>query len=161
MIQLLTVAITGHRPNKLGGDYDLVQPKTLAIKARIIDVLKEVGAEYLITGMALGIDTLFANIAIELRLPFTAAIPFRGQESMWPSKSQRKYDEILSKATEIVYISGGGYSPHKMQVRNEWMVDNSRILISVWDGTSGGTANCVRYADSKGVRSINIDPKEF
>jgi uncharacterized phage-like protein YoqJ len=33
-----------------------------------------------------------------------------------------------------------------LQKRNEWMVDHCDLLIAVWDGSEGGTANCVRYA---------------
>ena len=33
-----------------------------------------------------------------------------------------------------------------MQKRNEWIVDNSLRLLALWDGSKGGTANCVTYA---------------
>jgi hypothetical protein len=38
------------------------------------------------------------------------------------------------------------------------MVDNSDLLIAVWDGSSGGTSNCVSYATIKGKQIIRIDP---
>jgi uncharacterized phage-like protein YoqJ len=39
-------------------------------------------------------------------------------------------------------ISRGGYEPWKMQVRNEWMIDRCDVLLALWDGSRGGTANC-------------------
>jgi hypothetical protein len=39
--------------------------------------------------------------------------------------------------------------------------DNCDILIAVWDGTSGGTGNSVKYAVSKNKIIYYIDPKEF
>jgi len=48
-----------------------------------------------------------------------------------------------------------------MNERNIWMVDNCDFLISVWDGTSGGTKNCVDYAISKKKDIIRIDPKNM
>ncbi|MNP85294.1 hypothetical protein D3C76_1849670 [compost metagenome] len=48
-----------------------------------------------------------------------------------------------------------------MQKRNEWMVDNSKFIISVWDGTKGGTGNCVKYAENKNKHISNINPKEI
>jgi uncharacterized phage-like protein YoqJ len=163
----MKIAITGHRPNKLGNDYDLKSELVEAIKHNILKILKDRGIIYydipcshvghtLITGMALGIDTLFAKIAIEYKIPFIAAIPFKGQESMWPIKSAVLYHILLTKAKEIVIVSEGGYSVTKMQLRNEWMVDNCDLLIAIWDGSAGGTANCIKYAkDKKEIIYIN------
>jgi uncharacterized phage-like protein YoqJ len=48
-----------------------------------------------------------------------------------------------------------------MQDRNIWMVDHCDALIAVWDGTSGGTANCVRYAQKVGKPIVFIDPYDL
>jgi uncharacterized phage-like protein YoqJ len=48
-----------------------------------------------------------------------------------------------------------------MQKRNEYMVDNSDIVIAVWDGSKGGTYNCVKYAEKLGKKIIVINPKEI
>jgi uncharacterized phage-like protein YoqJ len=45
-----------------------------------------------------------------------------------------------------------------MQARNEWMVDNSNAMIAVWDGSPGGTANTVKYAQAKERPVLVIDP---
>ena len=34
-----------------------------------------------------------------------------------------------------------------------WMVDHTDLLIAVWDGGPGGTANTIRYARSNGFPS--------
>lgn len=39
------------------------------------------------------------------------------------------------------------------------MVDNSDFVIAVWDGTKGGTANCVRYAKKLNKELVAINPK--
>ena len=49
-----------------------------------------------------------------------------------------------SKKVEI--ISTGDYSLEKIQTKNEWMVDNSDILVGVWDGSNGEIGNCIKYA---------------
>jgi uncharacterized phage-like protein YoqJ len=184
----MKIAITGHRPNKLGNDYDLTSPLILSIKKEIIDNLKAVRYAFpnltLITGMALGIDTLFAQIAIDLNIPFIAAIPFIGQETKWNDKTRQEYHNLLNKSYNIMIVDRGydvtypaylerrnmliidkqlhnQYSPAKMQQRNIWMVDNCDILIAVWDGSSGGTANCVKYAESVNKQIIRINPKEL
>lgn len=142
------VAVTGHRPNKLGGyKPNPVQDRVRASIRKCILAYKEAYPDLvMITGMALGVDQWVAEICIDLGVPFWAAIPFAGQELAWPKPSQDHYRKLLAKAAEVTVVCEGGYELYKMQVRNEWMVDRCRELMAVWDGTQGGTGNCVNYA---------------
>jgi uncharacterized phage-like protein YoqJ len=45
-----------------------------------------------------------------------------------------------------VLVSPGGYAAHKMHVRNKWMVNKCNKVLALWDGSKGGTGNCVSYA---------------
>ena len=166
----MKIAITGHRPSKLGGDYDLTSKLLQDIKIQILWELHLLAPDYvlnkhfftLITGMALGIDTLFAKIAIEGEIPFIAAIPCKQQYKKWAQKSRELWMDITDhKLCDKYYVSEEVYTHDCMQKRNEWMVDNCDILIAVWDGTSGGTANCVEYAKSKGKQIIFISPNDL
>jgi uncharacterized phage-like protein YoqJ len=42
--------------------------------------------------------------------------------------------------------------------RNEWMIDHANVVVAVWDGTSGGTANAVKYAKKIKRPVWRIDP---
>lgn len=156
----MTIAVTGHRPHKLGNDYELESPLLSTIGKMIKGIIMINNGTTLISGMALGIDTLFAEIAIDLDLPLIAAIPFKGQELHWPPHSQERYHRILNypKCTKKI-VSAGGYAGYKMNVRNMWMVNQlgTGLLIAVWDGSAGGTRNCVAYAAGR-VNIIRIDP---
>lgn len=147
------IAATGHRPRKLGG-YDEAIYHLLVLLA--VEYLKDQKPDKTISGMALGWDQAFTEASISLGIPFIAAVPFKGQEKMWPGESQKFYYSLLKKANEIVYVSDGEYSPKLMQVRNEWMVDHSDKICALWDGTYGGTANCVRYATKVGKPIDNL-----
>jgi uncharacterized phage-like protein YoqJ len=46
-----------------------------------------------------------------------------------------------------------------MQKRNEWMTDNSKYIIAVWDGTKGGTGNCVNYGKKVNKLITSLHPK--
>ena len=48
-----------------------------------------------------------------------------------------------------------------MQKRNEYMVDKCDILLAVWDGSAGGTNNCVKYARKLDKEIIIIDPRKI
>jgi len=154
----MIVAFTGHRPNKLGG-YKLPNPTYLHVCQQIDKTLRELKPDKVISGMALGVDSWAANIAHKLGIPFIAAIPFEGQEKAWPQASQNTYHVLLKLASEIVIVCPGGYAVNKMQTRNVWMTDRCDKLIAIWDGTSGGTGNCVEYAKSIGKEIIRINPQ--
>lgn len=145
----MIVAFTGHRPDKLGG-YGAHNPVRDRVKAALADTLTRLldprQTNLAISGMALGFDQWAAEVCLDLRIPFIAAIPFAGQASAWPLESQRHYADLLRRALNTHVVCDGGYAAWKMSRRNEWMVDKSEHLIAAWDGTSGGTANCVAYA---------------
>lgn len=156
------VAFAGHRPDKLPNKetgYNLPNPTYIHICQQLEKTLLELKPDKAISGMALGVDSYAANVCIKLGIPFIAAIPFIGQEKMWPDKSKKAYHALLSKAAEKVIVCEGAYAPYKMQIRNEWMVNNADILIGVWDGSKGGTGNCIEYAKSIGKKIIIIDPR--
>lgn len=169
--KLTTVAFTGHRPsNQNIGGYDESTPRIQAIKKRLfeeIDLSARTGFDRFISGMAIGVDVWAAEIVLSLRddakypIKLICAIPFDGQDSAWPDESKKRWKSILDRADGKYYVCEPGYAPWKMQKRNQWMVDNSNLLIAVWDGSPGGTGNCVKYAKSKNSNIIQIDPSKL
>jgi uncharacterized phage-like protein YoqJ len=157
----MTIAVTGHRPDKLGREWDMKGPISQKIYTELDRLVQQLRPTKMITGMALGVDILFANVAFNRKIPFVAAIPCLNQEKKWSESQQKLYWRILNDPLcSVHYVSIKPYSPSCMQKRNEWMVDNCQVLISIWDGSPGGTANCVMYAvDRVDVRRIN--PKEL
>ena len=153
----MIVAFTGHRPDKLGG-YKLPNDTYIKVCQKIDEALTELKPEKVITGMALGVDQWAAAVAYRKKIPFLAASPFENQECKWPEASQKAYRLLRRLAAEEVIVCPGGYEASKMQTRNEWMVDHCDLLIAVWNGTKGGTANCVQYAQSVARQILFINP---
>jgi uncharacterized phage-like protein YoqJ len=147
------VAGTGHRPNKLGGYNQSVNHRLVSLA---LEILTEIKPDHVISGMAQGWDQALARAATELGIPWTAAVPFFGQESAWPKAAQRRYFDLLNSAADTVIVCQGGYSPEKMQRRNEWMVDRADKVLALWDGSRGGTGNCILYAERKRTPIINV-----
>lgn len=153
----MIVAFTGHRPQKLGG-FKIPNPTYVNICQKIETELTNLKPSKVISGMALGIDQWAAFIAFKLKIPFDAAIPFLGQEKAWPKESQKIYHLLLKQAANQIIVSPGDYSAAKMQIRNEWMVKNCDTLIAIYDGSEGGTGNCIKYAQFIKKPIIFIDP---
>lgn len=147
------IAATGHRPNKLGGYGEAAADRLFRLAKWY---LNDTMPDRVISGMALGWDQAFARAAAHLRIPFTAAVPFRGQDGTWPPASRAAYSTLLALADAVVVVSDGGYSGRKMMLRNQWMVDNCDVLCAVWDGSAGGTSACVGYAKRAGRVVDNI-----
>ena len=140
----MIVCGTGHRPDKLGGYSDEVLERAIAVAEESI-----VGYDTVISGMALGWDTALAIAAVNKGIPFIAAVPFLGYEARWSADSQNIFNNLLDLASKVVIVCDGDYGVWKLQKRNEWMVDNSDVVLALWDGSSGGTSNCIRYATKK------------
>jgi uncharacterized phage-like protein YoqJ len=163
-MSLFHLAITGHRPDKLGG----YAPNHLAtaVYARMREVIELTLQQYpgliLITGGALGTDQEAAKQAIQLGIPFWLYAPCYNQDSKWPQSSRIEYKTIIDKASKIKYIFEGEYpGAWCMQQRNEQMVNDSDGVLAIWDGSSGGTHNCVTYARKMNKRTYTIDPNLY
>lgn len=55
-------------------------------------------------------------------------------------------------------VSDEEYKPWLMQKRNEFMVDRVDTVLAVWDGSDGGTGNCVKYAKKIGKHMLRLLP---
>jgi len=158
----MKVCVTGHRPNKLWG-YDLNNKHWQELKQVFKDYLIQHSVSEAYSGMALGVDTVFALAVLELKqegfpIKLYCAIPCLKQEKMWPQSSQDLYHTILEKADRKFLVTKDTYKPYLMQVRNQFMVNHSDRVLAVWDGTSGGTKNCVTYAKQKEIPVDRIYP---
>ena len=146
------VCFTGHRPEKLK------QPESVIVKA-LETAIKEAiadGKNVFISGMARGVDIWAAEIVLRLRnegqnLKLICASPYEGFERGWSHDWQQRYNAVLRSA-DLVRFIGPGYSRACFQIRNEWMVDHSALVIAVFNGQPGGTKNTIDYARQKGIR---------
>lgn len=157
----MKMTICGHRPPKLGG-YSENPTKAWAMKA-IDEVLINHQPSLVYTGMALGVDQWVAELCILNDIKFVAALPSKSMGNKWPPHAVQKYEELLKKASHVHIVHDTtSYWPEQMQDRNIWMVDNSDMVVSIWDGSKGGTANCVGYAKMVKKNYLNIPvPDQF
>lgn len=138
----MILTCTGHRAPL--GSYDR---EPLIPIAR--DALIRLKPDVVLSGMALGWDQAVATAALDLGITVHAYVPFHGQADKWPKRACEDYSMLLQKCAKIIVVSPGGYAPEKMQIRNEAMVDACDRVLALWDGSAGGTGNCVRYAEKR------------
>ena len=155
----MILGITGHRPQKIGGYGE--NP----LRAKVRDAMRQffvrTKPSLILSGMALGVDQWACELALSLHIPYSAYVPFAGQEELWPRDQRAFYNVLLRNAKETIFVSNPGYSVWKMQKRNERIVDDCSHLLAVFDNSDGGTANCVSYAERVHRDITIIDPREL
>lgn len=187
----ITIAFTGHRPsNKNTGGYDVTSYKNKLISFIAYDIILNtvlINDKYrkinFIVGGALGFDQLMFDVCFLLKqlsyqlgiaVNIEIAIPYKNQPLKWFNTKdiERYYDQLRVADTVTLVdtikeydrdkrVAYGEHSPYKLQIRNEYMCDKADIVISLWDGSPGGTRNCIKYANKIGIKPININPSKI
>ena len=111
--------------------------------------------------MALGVDLDFAEIVLKLKkkYPITlgCALPCKNQIYKWNCQDQMRYSIILECADRKI-ITSFFYTKGCMLERNRYMVDQSDIVIAVFNGIKrGGTWYTLNYAQKENKQIELID----
>lgn len=118
------------------------------------------GYRYFLNGMACGFDLLAAEEVVKLKklhtdIKLVAVIPFEAQDYKYPAAERTLYKEILGIVAEKIIVSES-YRPDCYHKRNDYLVANSSVLISFYNGNGKGTAYTVKQALKNGLRVINL-----
>ncbi|MGI6013808.1 MAG: SLOG family protein [Oscillospiraceae bacterium] len=172
MIYLLsketTCCFTGHRVSRLPWRNNESDPRCIQLKNTLYDAVEAVyhsGIRHYICGMATGSDLFFCEAVIALRsahpgITLEAAIPCPEQAQRWPESLQKRYLSLLSQCDFYTLVSKQ-YTADCMLRRNHYMVDQSSVLIAVYNGTANprsGTCSTLLYAIRQGTEIIEITP---
>ncbi len=150
-----TIAATGHRPHKLGRDTAIASSRLQSFAEEQIILFPH--KTTIISGLALGWDQAIAFAAVSLGYPLICAIPHANQPLHWPARDCIAWRYLKSKAREWHVIDPSPqYNPASYQLRNIWMVDRADSILALWNGSPGGTANCIAYAKSKNKPIKNL-----
>ena len=164
---------TGHRPDKLNNvwsafsdknDYILKAFKYFLWKTIECKVKQGIKRFKLISGMALGIDSIFVRACKAcqkyyatkgIKVEIIGAIPCLRQYAYWRPTSKAEYKKLLNYCDSGKLINLK-YSAKGMQLRNVWMVEQADLTVTYFDGTDGGTKNCLHSAVNKGNPIVNV-----
>lgn len=161
-----TVCFTGHRPQILkflwNEECEMCKNLKMQIKNTITELIEKENATHFISGMALGVDMICAEIVLELKktypqITLECAIPCETQAAKWTEKYRDRYfNTIIASDKETLLQTH--YTADCMMKRNKYMVDKSDIVVAVWNGSKGGTANTVNYAKQSGktIKQITV-----
>lgn len=161
----ISCCFSGHRPEKLPWGENEADPRCMALKRRMWELLEQLyqrGYRHFICGMARGCDLYFCQLALRLREQYSdvsveAAIPCPTQADSWSPEERARYRRLV-KACDYETLVQEHYSPGCMQRRNRYMVDHAALLLAVHDGQPGGTQSTIAYALRRGLEVIDLPP---
>lgn len=160
-----TLCFTGHRPQKLpwGENEDDERCKKMkkTLKEKIIEAIKN-GYIYFISGLALGFDIISAEMILELKndyphIKLIGAIPCKDQYKLWKPYQIERYKKVLAKCDSFRCLYDT-YNDKCMLERNDYMLNNSSMVIALYNGKGGGTGYTIKKAKEKGLETIIIEP---
>ena len=119
----MTIAVTGHRPQRLKGQEKLIKKWAERELIRL-----QPSAIY--NGMAQGTDQIVAIVAKKLNIPIICCYPF-------PKKYYHPVEQWIMENNQVIFVSPQ-YSKQAYAIRDNFMVDHADKLLCVWDGIGGG-----------------------
>lgn len=169
IIQLLnstTACFTGHRSQKLPWRFNEADARCNAMKITLraeIEKAIQRGYKTFLCGMALGFDMICAETVLDLKKQYNSieiigALPCKTQDKMWKDKDRERYRKLLNRLDGVRCIYDEYIGAECMLERNRYMVNNSSLMIALFNGLSGGTKSTIDYARKQGLEIIIIKP---
>jgi len=151
----VTACFTGHR--SIDRKIAVLIPGKL--KEIIEDLIKK-GIYRFKAGGAIGFDTIAALCVLELQeqypdIQLVLVLPCKDQTRNWNSSNTLVYNYILSKASEVEYVSEH-FTSWCMHERNRRLVNGSSVCIAYLASSNGGTAYTYNYALQNELDVINV-----
>ncbi|MBE6837751.1 MAG: DUF1273 domain-containing protein [Ruminococcus sp.] len=168
-----TCCFSGHRPDKLPGNGDVVNSMALRrilsiLRLSIEDAIKD-GYKTFISGMAPGVDLWAASFIRDIHaknpeINLVCVLPFREQKKSLHGEALYDYNLLLDSAAQVICLNDK-YEAGCMRERNQFMIDNSSRLIAVVNSYRSGTGMTINMAKKQNVDikiiDVNKNPAVF
>lgn len=151
------IGVTGHR--KL---FHKASHIKYALRKSLVYLRDNKGYDKVITGMALGFDTLVAEACIDVGIPFIAYLPFENQHEKWGFHQQSTFEQLLKQAELVYLVSKGPWENWKYLERDKMIVENSDLILAYFNEdkdkgrTGSGTGFTISHAEKQGVPWRNV-----
>ena len=161
-----TVCFTGHRSQKLPWAFNEADGRCKIMKEKLRkEIVKAIQRGYrtFLCGMAIGFDMISAETVLSLKeeypdIKLIGALPCRTQDCKWSYKDRMRYRGLLSKLDGIRCIYDEYIGSECMLERNRYMVNNSSLMIALFNGKAGGTKSTIEFARKQGLEIVIIEP---
>jgi hypothetical protein len=154
----LTVGVTGHR-DIAPGEQERLRSEVRAFFEALQIRFPKLPLE-LLSALAEGADTLAAEVAVEMGIPFTAVLPMpkdQYQTDYGSESAIHHFERLLAQAERVVNLPVRPGADLTDQDARSWQYaqlgvfvsNHCQVLLALWDGKDsdslGGTAQVLRY----------------
>lgn len=152
----MRVGVTGHQTLADARGWDWVGVEMRGVLADLAAPL--IG----VTSLAVGADSLFAEVVLQRGGFVEVVLPFPGYEQKVRARSREKYRHLLEAASRVTVLRRKGTDEESYFEAGRVVVERAGLVIAVWDGGPargpGGTADVVEYAARRGKEIVHLDP---
>ena len=158
--RLRTVCFSGHRPEKMPDDPQLLAVTKSMLYYHIEDSIRA-GYTRFISGLARGVDLWAAMYVLELKqrhsqLELICVKPRQDHGAAFRGEDLYVLDSVLERADSLICTEcSDGENCYKR--RNRYMVDHASKLIAVVNQYRSGTGQTIAYARKQGLELCVID----
>jgi nucleoside 2-deoxyribosyltransferase len=128
---------------------------------------EEHGEITIYSGGANGIDQFWMEVGHYLGIQVVAILPFPSFDKLWPESGRKHLRELLDRCQEVRYthtdaeITDKATAVQAMMDRDLDLVNACDELVAYWNGTKGGTAHTVGFAQKAGKPVSIFNPDEI
>jgi ribonuclease HI len=160
----------GHRPPDIGGYGETATSR--AIRQRLVDVFAAKRSLHpdlhVLTAMNLGSETLAAEAADEVAVPFIPVLAYPNFEAVWTPDSQETFRRLSSAAERVITLQKK-IPDNRQQAgaaaarRDAWLRSHANEAVAVWNRVDTMVGKQVRsLSDELGEENVwIIDPTEL
>jgi hypothetical protein len=155
----MRIGITGHQ--------DIQADVVPHIEEALKELISGRGRDFSgVSSLAAGADQLFASIVLDQGGSLHVIVPCEGYETTFAEKRDLdRFKTLISHDVEVETLDYAEPSEEAYLSAGRAVVDNSDVLIAVWDGNpaagKGGTGDIVAYARTRGVDVKVVWPLEL
>ena len=145
------LVVLGAQPPELGGfDENPVAADVRRRLAEIIEAKHQLDTDLtVLTGLRLGAETLGAEAAAAVDVPYVAVLPYPDPDARWPASSRRRFADLCDGAAAVVRLErtmpdSPRAAGQALDRRNGWLRQVADEALVVWDGTERRVGDLVR-----------------
>ncbi len=134
------LVVLGHRPPELGGYDD--NPIARTVRRRLGEIFRAklaLAPELVIaTGVLLGAETLAAEAALDVGVPYIAVLAYPELQRAWPRVSQERFATLTASAIDVITLQrkvpeSKAKAGAALARRDAWLARHAREAVLVWD----------------------------
>lgn len=148
----------------IGPDDEIQKKMVDLLRKEIKRLLIKEQVYHFITGMTLGSDLICAGLILELRdkyprISLECAVPYEEQAVHWTVPQREVYYDTLAACDKLTQLQTA-YTRDCLKKHTQYMIDKSRYVLAVWDGTwCSKTGRVILSARKKNREVITIDSR--